>query len=686
MSCPYVIGVNRRLKMDIKLLLDIDEDQLDEAGYAVHHQVSDLWPSYAKSNVSLEPNTGLAMLEPVFAVRKPVLEEWEPGNITSHLEYDNSYLGLLRLGPHGSWGDGIARTRYTLPEGEGRCFLFRLNTPWPTLNWYIEVFFGGRYRLRFWNYAETTLYRSTTTTWESGFDEYKVDMRTGEAWNWLPVATGNLISNDADYNRIFYLYILPLPGGVKVWTPLGEIFFRESDLNGNGQAMLPAPLQLHLVGGVLDWLDSPLTFPPSGTFSSPVQALPYSSSQSPSLSYLAPPSPADGTSISVALTKGDGSPPEPPLEDYQYTTTLSTTAPTHTPFYRATKIDFASTQRAINGASVPVDTFIREIAERCSLDQPLRSLSFTANNESGIFDSYKSRANLPVQLNVGDQPRFTGVTNLPTAEEGHIEWITLECYDGWRRLQNALLSNAQTFDGLAHTEVVRDICHRAGLPDSRLEIASDDYALPSSQDDEPLYRPTNGQSAASFLEHIRDSFSGWRMGFNAEGKFFYQPPSTDIEPTAFFHRTTAEANDFGGPSARHYALRSLAQKVDQSQHRNEIWVVGQDQETEEPLAAVFLDFSSLYDPTYAYYVGERRLLIWLDPGLNTQEAVNWVCRTLAEKYARFRVYQTFEAQFDETLTPDAPVEVDGQLARIISMSSRFSTKEQRTRYEVRLET
>jgi hypothetical protein len=158
-----------------------------------------------------------------------------------------------------------------------------------------------------------------------------------------------------------------------------------------------------------------------------------------------------------------------------------------------------------------------------------------------------------------------------------------------------------------------------------------------------------------------------------------------LTPAAFFHHTTAAAKAHGGPPAGHYPLFNLSQRVDQSQHKNEIWVVGQDQTTEEPLAAVFLDYSSLYDPTYAYYVGERRLLIWLDPSLNTQDAVNWVCRTLAEKYARFRVYQTFEAQFDAALKPESVIQVDDQLARIVSMDTRFSTKEQRTRYEVEVQ-
>jgi hypothetical protein len=675
--------------MDVRLILDIDEDHLDEAGYAAHHQVRDLWPAYDKSGVFLQPNTGLAMLEPLWEPRDAVLGEWEadPDTTLEHINHtvpggtwDYGY-DLLRIGVPGTGVAGVT-SRYWLPGDTGRDIWMSVYGQYTVLPFLVDVFFGGRYRLRISSREYAILYRSPSATWASGYIGYGLE-------DWVPVATGNLVGILPGYSHAqFVLRILPLPGGFVVSTNQGQIFYRESDLGpaaGSGQALLPAPLRMATQRVILYWTDSAVTFPSEGTFSSPVLALPYSSSEPPSLCSLVYQPLPEGTSVSASLTKGDGSPPEPPMEDYKYSITLSTADNRRTPYYWATKVDFVPTHRTITGALIPVDTFIREIQERRSLDQPLGSLSFVASNKSGVFESYKGRANLPVRLEIGASARFTGATNLPTSEEGSAEWVTLECYDGWRRLQNALLSNAETYDGMAHSEVVRGICQRAGLPDSRLEIAFDAYPLPTSQDDEPLYRPANGQSAASFLEHIRDSFSGWRMGFSEEGKFFYRPASSDLTPAAFFHHTTAAAKAHGGPPAGHYPLFNLSQRVDQSQHKNEIWVVGQAQTTEEPLAAAFIDYSSLYDPTYAYYVGERRLLIWLDPSLNTQDAVNWVCRTLAEKYARFRVYQTFEAQFDAALKPESVIQVDDQPARIVSMDTRFSTKEQRTRYEAELQ-
>lgn len=479
------------------------------------------------------------------------------------------------------------------------------------------------------------------------------------------------------------LQILPLPGALRVSTGDAAIFYRESDLDpATGNAMLPAPIRLFTNRMDVYWTDSPVQFSSSGSLVSPAQALSYPSSQAPSVSCLAFQPLPEGTSLSISLTKGDGSPPDPPLEDYRYAVTLATANPSRSPFYWAAEIEFAPTQKTVTGASVPVDAFIREIQERSSLDSPLRSLTFVASNKGGLFDSYKSRANLPVQLQIGGAPRFTGVTYLPTSQEGLEEWVTLECYDGWRRLQNAFLFEPETYDGMVHTDVVRRICHRAGLPDSRLDIASDTFALPSSQNDDPLYQPAPGQSVASFLEYIRDSFSGWRMGFDEQGNFFYRPPSSDLTPLAHFHRTTTEANSHGGAAAKHYPLFNLTQRVDQSQHRNVIRVTGQAQDDDERPSAEFIDYSSLYDPTYAYYVGERRPMTWDDPSLNNQDAVNWVCRTLAEKYARFRIYQTFEAQFDPTLKPESVIVVDGQIARIASMTTTFTTKEQRTHYEV----
>jgi len=329
-------------------------------------------------------------------------------------------------------------------------------------------------------------------------------------------------------------------------------------------------------------------------------------------------------------------------------------------------------------------------------DNPLRELTINLYNKEANLDSYRDQVNLPVQVWVDGQSVFVGQTEMPSTEEGRAEFVELRVPDRWRRLQRAILHSGTVYDGRKHGIAVRDVLHRAGFSDEYLNIAEDPYVLPSSLDTtgEPLFRPSDGQSAADFLEYIRDAFSGWEMGFSKGGVFTYSPTALTPAAARFFSTTQAahEAGGLGATPPHLHPYYKLTKSIDDSLFRNEIWVFGIDPakwemaqagqiaEEEAALGCSWIDYDSFDNPSCPYYVrNEWRLLIWLDGSLSPQAAVNWVCRTLGEKFGRFIVKRTWEGPYDAGLSPGALVEVDGVPHRLTGITTNWDSRIPRQR-------
>lgn len=664
--------------LQTQLILDVDERFVDEAGHSAHHSVEQFWDRYTIDGLTYEPFADAAMLSPRCERVDNVVAEWEAPSDAIEVIPEYSQGKKQVFLPQG----GTAERRAPLERSEGFHLHLYLQSPRPGAeDLTCAIYFGGRYRLRMQDEGrKVTLARNAEASWENGFEGY-------EGATWTVVAECDALPSGRMWNQAITLQVLPIQGckALVVNAEGGKLLeCREEEPEPKtGHVTFAAPVRVEYSASGYVVGITPMTFAAAGTLASETFSLPQESSFVPDVSYWGVTEPApEGASIAVEATEGDGTDFDPPVADYKYTATLSTTNPKRTPYLRAVRLDFGPTNRTATGANVAVDEYIREIEERLSEDDTTRELRFLARNLDGLLDSYRDRANLPVQLRVAGNLRFVGVSDVPQALLGRPEWLEVQCVDRWRKLQNALLTDAETYDGQSHTEVVTKVCQRAGLPEDELDIAGDDYPLPESEDSSPLWQPQNGQSAADFILMVRDNFSGWRVGFKSDGKFFYQPVPTSTDPEAFFHSATQAAEEGGGASAHHYPIYGLHRVVDQSQHRNEIWVVGEDQATGEVLAANYTDFSSMNDPTYRFYVGERRVLVYIDPALNTQAAVNWVCRTLADRYARFRIYAAFESEFDGVLVPGDAIQVDGTGYRIRSMQSRFAEGQSRTWYEV----
>lgn len=671
--------------MAIGLMLDQPDTVLDEAGFSLVHLCRTQWEHLAVQGVAYEPVSRCVLLQP----------DLSPGH-TLAAQFRTDATGLYsdqpvaRLGGRRALVQGLAfgdqpywlESYRDYPRDQGFVLWFCLYEPPPSFLGVhaLTLRFGGRYAVRVTSNGATLL-RAERRTWRDGA-EPETASYTGFAWR--EVASGPVFEDGAHLAAGWHrLLVLPLKrdqivvkGGEATGFCFTEPDILETELAGPDQAKgasmtFRAPVRLEVEGGAfLASLSTP-RYATSGSLTSPELHLAYTATGSPAAEVRWEPRPGASASIAVRSSPSGGA-FAPPADHFAYRVDLAGTEDCPTVVYDA-QVRFAPT--AIERAPTALDasSLVLEAREFAGLTSERARLGLLLEARDDALGDKANRCNMRVEFSVDGTRRFTGLSGASVLAPGKGARLTLACDDLHKRLRTALLSDERAFDGMVHTEAVRELLRMAGFADEDVEIAEDDYRLPARvNDDMPLLQPRNGESVATFLEYLRTSFSGWRTGFDGSGVFHYAPPPEDPVPVAGFSTQTMP----GGEEAPVYELED---QIDETGHANEVHVIGRSP-TGEVLSASFIDYASQNDPTSDRYVGERRLLVWVDTALTTQSSVNWVCRTLAEEAVRLHRRVSFSGPFLTHVSPGDAVILDGETHTVQTMATEFAPHLARTRY------
>lgn len=210
------------------------------------------------------------------------------------------------------------------------------------------------------------------------------------------------------------------------------------------------------------------------------------------------------------------------------------------------------------------------------------------------------------------------------------------------RLERSLFDGAETFAGLTHTEAMEQVLQGAGF-------SAEDYVIAADPEAEPRKLPTRdgaehdptvpdiGTTRREFSQWICDRVSGWQLTELLDGRLLYAPPSST---------NRGIWDETGGlPLNRTILADSWREDRAPDKFRNEIWVVGQTA-AGEPLVGVYLNDASQHDPEADDFVGERRLLIYLDPSLTTEDLVENALDLLVADMGTDKRRATFRSGYD----------------------------------------
>lgn len=310
--------------------------------------------------------------------------------------------------------------------------------------------------------------------------------------------------------------------------------------------------------------------------------------------------------------------------------------------------------------------WVQSITEQLSLDDHGHNVSVRFKPHVAELDSqHRFALNLYCVLTVNGQPRATFYAPRPRWREferaGQLEWP--DCENRLRKLKHVMISDARVYDGLEHTQVVQELLETAGVTSSAYAITVDPLGrtLPVAVEDEaPLYRFSNGTTVLEAIDHICKTFSGWHLYVDRSGTFIYDP-CDDTTPKATFIEGGSGANSSFFQALNRREMEWLTE-VDESQCYNEIWVVGEDADENQLIGFWQQDtwtLSANYptdEPDQS--LGERRVLIYVDPALNTQDAVEKTLEILKSLHGVPRYRATMRSGLDLTLLPGDYVTVE----------------------------
>jgi hypothetical protein len=364
--------------------------------------------------------------------------------------------------------------------------------------------------------------------------------------------------------------------------------------------------------------------------------------------------PADSYPTPLAIPVGDA------FQQYRVQVSLqASTDDNETPVIYNVKPSLEGTteDRAQDELDISDDVTIHE---SMSDDLTGYSARVTLRNRNGQYDHLVSRILNEITLKVQGVDRAVLYTTdpgykwyeTPTHSALRIEW---QCGDFWQRMKSIYISGHPDYGNKSIKDALTDYFENIGFDTTKVHIADslDEVFLPYSPNkEEPLCKPQDGSTADEFVADMREKyFSTYPTGFDGVGEFWVAEPLDPLDPANIkrtYYLSLAQADAAGETNP--YFCGNPEVRVKHEEYRNEIWVVGLDPQTKEPIVSMWLDKQSQTDESYLYYVGERRLMVAVTL-LPTEALVSGYLNELKKVFSHIRRHVGFETKYDPLLMP-----------------------------------
>lgn len=277
--------------------------------------------------------------------------------------------------------------------------------------------------------------------------------------------------------------------------------------------------------------------------------------------------------------------------------------------------------------SASLQTYQVDLAANTQLNMAVR---FEVDGET-VFRGRSNRASWNV---IADTATPTGA-------------FRLEAEGLWKRFRHALWPGGTPFDGRPLTECLAEVLDAAGLTSSDYSLAAVDYVLPTPREGEPpalVYRP--GTNLDRILEDLAEKFYGLRLTHYfdlATGDFILAEVNRAVSSVATFYQSEAAARAAGAPG-QGIRAGSYEETMGDEGFANCVAVIGESEDG-EPLVAECIDWNSIRDSTSFNYIGgEFWWLLVSDPGLTTEAAVNYACRSIFDRARQPKVFASWTSR------------------------------------------
>ena len=292
-------------------------------------------------------------------------------------------------------------------------------------------------------------------------------------------------------------------------------------------------------------------------------------------------------------------------------------------------------------------------------------LADDASHGDGTYAAWADRASIAFDYDWldGDTTIHRAMLYMDSVEyDEESPILRLTARDGWKRLENIKLGGVSKGDGKMYTAYIKELLEWAGWPDDKINIYTDDaFTLPASGGgQDSAWEPRPGVSLADFIRQMHRDFAVQdRMYIDGDGVFTIERgedfTATSSKTFYWTHDDALAAGDWFATIDR----GTWREKTDIESYRNLIVVIGEIQ-GKGPVGSYWADVPSVADETSDRYVGEWRLLIYINSGFRTQQVCNRVCRSLAMNYGKLRKTAEFSSTFYPELRRGDFIVIDGK--------------------------
>ena len=289
------------------------------------------------------------------------------------------------------------------------------------------------------------------------------------------------------------------------------------------------------------------------------------------------------------------------------------------------------------------------------------------------LDDFYHRVSVPVNLKRDLTSVFTGWTDRIDVEPLHSgaprpRKILLTAVDRWKQLADHRLRDQRDWTGTGHITVVLSVAQQAGV-----ETTSAETPLLTAANNTPLggltqrleaearlinpgWQPKENQTAAEFILRIAGEFSGWDVGFRADGTFFYLPKDFFTTTSLRFFHSKAEATAASLPN--NPLVRSPVTHETLEPEANVVQAIAADNQTGKVLrSSLFVDWASILNKDSVNFLPRHKWLVFELPGTYSCQEINRVARVVFDQVRRRRRRISFVGDFVPTLKLNQIIEV-----------------------------
>ena len=343
------------------------------------------------------------------------------------------------------------------------------------------------------------------------------------------------------------------------------------------------------------------------------------------------------------------------------------------PELHALTINFAPRMATVQRDERDVSSDVLSLRLNLSDDLRAQTLHIRLRDPRGERWGLQVHAGIPCRLSLDGQRVFHGVIDSVVDDSAlHGDTVVLRVRDGWTRLESMQAASSPAFDGWVHTEVVRYLLARAGVPPDEIDIAEGDSTLPGGgqTDQEPDVIPLSpsvndwrfcakpGDTIADMLRLIVSQYSGWSLRHDA-GVWRYQPWSQPNEPDLWLFARTSDYVLSGEPEER--KLRAMTLRgVNLPPQFNVLHVYGAVGTQDAGRVMTYeRNLSSIQQPSSPDYLGRAVEAHWTVPWATTVESCARVSRLLMLEKGKARRLCVFGCEWRPRVLPGALVSVLG---------------------------